>query len=655
MKIIELHLNNFLSFGREEVINFESLPAPILISGNTGGEGNSNGAGKSSLLESIYWALTGKTVRGVRAADVIRVGEKNCSVSVSMLIGGKPLVVSREYSEAKKRVVLTWQDREEEFHDSKQGTNRLLEILGMNEETLSLVCFYGKNFNTFSDMDSQERSNLIDLLAKGSKWEQARAKALEHTRTAEKAMAISEGIRDNTANSLRDIEERIVREGDNLKREKDAMADKEERFKKDIASTRTDLATCEQAVATAKATLAAIDLPAENIDTEEIKSIRESIDGLAGKISDAETRESNVRRELRTIDDTLRSRRSSVSNLTRDVKELEKETETGLCSRCEQPLPAETSDADRQTNLANLKETIRSKEVEIQSAESDYREKEAEEATHKQNVLELRSEETTLREVLDVRQEARTGAEREARSAERQVSEAEREVSGKKSELDRLERDRDALQTTPILVAIGERIKQLEEQIVDKKGEIDVAANAVESSRIERDICKYLQQAFKDIRFSVFNKTVQTFESVLNSFCRNQGLDFDSIEVSSRATLSSGKSAPKIEIHIVRGDERLALGAMSEGETQRINIACYLAISSLIEKHVGYPVELRVFDEPLSGVDFDGKQKIFEVINDLAISGVQVMVIDHDDNFASRFGFIIKVVKENGVSRIEIA
>lgn len=54
-----------------------------------------NAAGKSTLLDAIYWCLYGKTTRGLKAGDVVSWGEKGCTVSVHLDVGGLKWVVSR--------------------------------------------------------------------------------------------------------------------------------------------------------------------------------------------------------------------------------------------------------------------------------------------------------------------------------------------------------------------------------------------------------------------------------------------------------------------------------------------------------------------------------------------------------------------------------
>lgn len=80
IKLTKLSMKNFLSHANSEI----SLPAYdglTLIEGKTeDGRYSSNGSGKSTIIEGIYYAFTGKTLRGLTADAVVNriVGKNTC-------------------------------------------------------------------------------------------------------------------------------------------------------------------------------------------------------------------------------------------------------------------------------------------------------------------------------------------------------------------------------------------------------------------------------------------------------------------------------------------------------------------------------------------------------------------------------------------------
>ncbi|MGY6530877.1 MAG: AAA family ATPase [Cyanobacterium sp.] len=75
----KLTLQNFLSY-RQATLDFDGLHTACIC--------GANGAGKSSLLEAITWAIWGKT-RAKASEDVIHLGEKNTRVDFEFSYGGQ--------------------------------------------------------------------------------------------------------------------------------------------------------------------------------------------------------------------------------------------------------------------------------------------------------------------------------------------------------------------------------------------------------------------------------------------------------------------------------------------------------------------------------------------------------------------------------------
>ena len=65
LKFSHLYLENFMSFSSADVDL--SVPGFALVVGenlNPEDGASSNGSGKSTIFEAIYWCLTGTTIRG---------------------------------------------------------------------------------------------------------------------------------------------------------------------------------------------------------------------------------------------------------------------------------------------------------------------------------------------------------------------------------------------------------------------------------------------------------------------------------------------------------------------------------------------------------------------------------------------------------------
>lgn len=98
--LVSIDLVNFRSYRGTHHFDFPSEPGLYNLTGSN--EDNprlgANAAGKSSLLDAIYWCLYGRTPRGLRASDVVTWGEKGCCVSLRLVIGQNEEKISRSQS-----------------------------------------------------------------------------------------------------------------------------------------------------------------------------------------------------------------------------------------------------------------------------------------------------------------------------------------------------------------------------------------------------------------------------------------------------------------------------------------------------------------------------------------------------------------------------
>ncbi|SBS29766.1 Zinc import ATP-binding protein ZnuC [Marinomonas aquimarina] len=101
-------------------------------------------------------------------------------------------------------------------------------------------------------------------------------------------------------------------------------------------------------------------------------------------------------------------------------------------------------------------------------------------------------------------------------------------------------------------------------------------------------------------------------------------LDFLRMHCDKRPVWRRYKGDPKIAAVVERvGMQKLLskrLGTLSSGERQRVLLACAL----LNEPHI------LLLDEPMAGVDKDGREQILEILVDFKAQGGTIVMIEHD-------------------------
>jgi DNA repair exonuclease SbcCD ATPase subunit len=120
MKIKNLEANNFYSI-KNVKLDFEKYDGLVLIEGKNLDTGDSNGSGKSSIIEAVVWGLFGKTIRKSNESALVNIkNPKKCYVRMEV----DDVVIDRGKKPAYLRI---WINGEEKTQNSILQTQRLLE------------------------------------------------------------------------------------------------------------------------------------------------------------------------------------------------------------------------------------------------------------------------------------------------------------------------------------------------------------------------------------------------------------------------------------------------------------------------------------------------------------------------------------------------
>ncbi|MBE9097549.1 AAA family ATPase [Tychonema sp. LEGE 07203] len=180
MRPLELSLEGFTSFRREQRLDFSQLDL-FAITGVTG-------AGKSSLLDAMTYALFGTTTRsGKQVSDLASQGSKNLKVQLHFAVGSAQYRVTRTWRFRPKtpenKVILDcWQNGEWETLGTSivAVQNTIEQILGMDFDTFTraIILPQGK-FDEFIKGDTSKRREILRQLAGFEIFEKMRKEANE--------------------------------------------------------------------------------------------------------------------------------------------------------------------------------------------------------------------------------------------------------------------------------------------------------------------------------------------------------------------------------------------------------------------------------------------------------------------------------------------
>ena len=170
-----------------------------------------NGAGKSSLFESLYWALFGKCSGGARSTSVQNKNNKTpTKVEIKTTIGE----ISRERPNLLKL------------------NNKIVKNLDINEELFKSACYFHQDGVSFIDFGPKDRLDVISNLLGLEVWSQSSNNAA--TKLTEFQSSVK--ILDSRAQSNKRIKELILETLNNIQQQESTVDRKISNRKKELES-----------------------------------------------------------------------------------------------------------------------------------------------------------------------------------------------------------------------------------------------------------------------------------------------------------------------------------------------------------------------------------------------------------------------------------
>lgn len=186
MKPVQLKIRGFTAFRDETVVDFTDRRL-FVITGPTG-------AGKSSLLDAMTWALYGQVPRvGRSVKELVSQGERDMSVLFEFTVRGKGYRVARRYPgnvSARLERLVDGEWRSMDQRTATEVTHEVESLLGMDYATFTRAIVLPQgDFDSFLRGDAKDRrailSQLIGLRVYDEAGKIARARAALHKTQAE--------------------------------------------------------------------------------------------------------------------------------------------------------------------------------------------------------------------------------------------------------------------------------------------------------------------------------------------------------------------------------------------------------------------------------------------------------------------------------------
>ena len=160
MNINKLTIQNFYSF-KNSCVDFEDYRGLTIIKGKNKDTGGSNGAGKSVLVEALYFGLTGKTIRKSTEDSLVNnQAKKKCLVAVELSHNGEDVTITRQKKPTKLEFLVGSENRTKETMAVTQA--EIDSFLGINHKVLLASMFFGQaNDMSFLDSTADDKRSIV--------------------------------------------------------------------------------------------------------------------------------------------------------------------------------------------------------------------------------------------------------------------------------------------------------------------------------------------------------------------------------------------------------------------------------------------------------------------------------------------------------------
>ncbi len=244
MKILKLEVQGFRSFSALQSLDFSTMqPGLYHVTGknNVEPELEANGAGKSSLFESVFWALYGKTSRNLKAKTVKHwTSDEKCAA-----------VLDLQTTSGAMSLLRTWGPNALEVSGKAVGERpieqtNLENLIELSPEAFLFSVYFAQFSPAFVDLSPAEQTTVFSTVLNLELWERASALASENAKETESKIQ-----------QLREATARIQGQAEELLSQDYSMAEKQ--WKKEHGA---ELRVAEDALTIKQQTLKALDAEA---------------------------------------------------------------------------------------------------------------------------------------------------------------------------------------------------------------------------------------------------------------------------------------------------------------------------------------------------------------------------------------------------------
>lgn len=602
MRIKELQLDNFKCFRGSHRLSFDHDPGLHFITGQNNIEPNldKNGTGKSTLLDAIFFCLYGRTLRGLKAANIHPWDESGTTkTSVDIELDNIVYRISRTWNPNSLTISKDFGDPVTVVQEDIQN------LIKLSPEAFQNCVVVGQFSEMFFDLKPASKLSLFSEILDLNVWVQRSNKASDivkgidiEIRDLDRKLSSFDGKIEQLNVSIEEYKEK----------EKEFQAKKllkSEELDKYVLQLESDLFQLQQSI---------------KANQDYFKRLQKKDDKFNKKVRETES----LRNE---IDEQIRGTRDEITTIDSDIHHVEAELKKfdsveDICPYCKQEVDSEHLESETGL-LRNKLSQLTSKRDQLKKVYEEIANDSQEVKSILNNISKQRN--TNKKEMDDL--------ERNLDKQEYRIDQVTKEIKSKNSEKAKNSSEEN------IYSALIEQSKDKLSEINKDKKEY---SKELESKQKIQYNYRYWIEGFKHVRLHIIEDALSIFEVFVNNSLIELGLvdwtvRFDVEKENKSGTISKGFQV-LVKNPFVK--DFIPWESWSGGEAQRLRLAGTLGLADLIEAKCGVIPNIRVFDEPSQHLSQKGITDLIDLLSSRAQKEQrQYWLVDHrsiDANFSSK-------------------
>lgn len=624
MELLRVKAVNFLSYG--------SLDVPlagqgvVLLDGvnEDDPDADSNGAGKSALIEAVVAGLYGKTLRNIPVGEWVKRGESGGYVQVTLLTPRGELVITRNrnHPDEPNGVSVTLEG-ERIDSTSRDFQNSLDEIIGMDMSTFIQVVIFGQEVEkVFAEESDSARKELLEQLCGGEKFDAPYA----HTKSLADSIALQV---QEAAAKVEPLRRQISMLGQDIEGLEEMNSEWESQHKNRLAQVR------EQASAE-EAELRRLKQACKELKGRKEIAEREMGNGgeLMSAYEDLKRREEQLASKKWKLEAALDSCREKARDLMEAVQEEEQALQDPqnrpVCRSCGSALSTDKAIEAlerKKEKLLVADEVLGETQINLESTKKELAEVQSQlavaEAAQAQ-ARELHSEIQAMASAIS--------------SQEREVNRMTRSVEGLRSRVLDIESEENRF---------GDMAAEKKKQVEGVVAELQRTETALEQSQ---EVLPYI----KECAMLFGNQGLRTFlfDSLAPAITREANRALAILSGGSITVLVKTERRGRSEKIVLEVDNQrgaLSFGGNSGGQKRKVNLALCWAISKLAQGRVN----VQFIDEAFDSLDTTAGIRVCDLLEARREETGTIIVTSHRSEFREAFPNVWTVRRSGGSSVLE--